>query len=965
MEMASYYCGPEGGPFHFRILRPEEYAAYPLLNREDDGAEGAFVATNYFRTDDENYDELTPAFRLLDLPAGKSASDYELFSSPYDNVADELSQMNPLQYDGGRDLFHFKSENNKYPGNQYIYVRERYTGAVIYQRRVLYLPDTLDVDEYLNMVNELLHIRRELVEFIAKEKDRKRKASISLHTDGSRTHTGDKENRVEDFRRQIKQLGKAVSGIAQRPRFGLNGRKLSSSVVKKIDGRIIQQYVRAPSKKKFTSVVGEQTYDIYENRWIANQLAMLKKYLIDCGQFGEEDIVAQQNALAKEKQRLLSQYPQFADWDAFFEDIKLKYNNIRDHYSKESVQKKLDSVIACEDEGLIAGKRMILKKDNSESNQDDLFYLESPRSSIYIRQDNILSRYSYKGIVIVDGMEYPFKSLYVKSNNINVQAYFYGYFERLKHNSKSGEILDFAGNYYLKAGELHIENILVDAPDDVEETIAAFKEQYVKDNYDAQVYVKRLYSPYNHIYVGPAYFTAVALHAKEKALSANQAYIRELGNLAQPVTEMLEKPCFQSVLALNGATRREKWQVTQIFTNDVNYRTAANILRKLDKETEFSFVPSADASVQKNTCDLYEYWILYKLLEVLILKTGWQLTHVSVHGQKKNREYIYSVLRTFLGDEGKSRGELKGMKISLQHQLHGSEENVEMDLYYNVRISDIFPDAGGQHADPNAGLLTPDYFIKLRLAGKEIYIILDAKYRKYADMSGDEGKYWYWLNDDIKGVCWDKYINRLRDYGVDVAAAFIIHCDDTIENQHDKYVDFGGNVRKEFKNEPYMEAIKSMFAVSGDNAVTLLPKHRVGAFYMRPRGRERENHTEKNIIAFFSMLMEHFLAANMTRRTGESFLQMLRNEEPHGSLKESLYFTCWHCGCTETNVEELKTSGGFAKYYITCPKCHEFWVKSHCYAGGHHNLVKHMFNYNAHRDDDNWFVVCPTCGNGD
>jgi len=73
---------------------------------------------------------------------------------------------------------------------------------------------------------------------------------------------------------------------------------------------------------------------------------------------------------------------------------------------------------------------------------------------------------------------------------------------------------------------------------------------------------------------------------------------------------------------------------------------------------------------------------------------------------------------------------------------------------------------------------------------------------------------------------------------------------------------------------------------------------------------------------------------------------------------------CWSCGCEIIDIEINYTESGYEKYYYTCTSCNEFWVKSHCGYRGH-KLIKHYNNYHRQPKDYSWFLVCPTCRDGE
>lgn len=358
------------------------------------------------------------------------------------------------------------------------------------------------------------------------------------------------------------------------------------------------------------------------------------------------------------------------------------------------------------------------------------------------------------------------------------------------------------------------------------------------------------------------------------------------------------------------------WEMTQIFTNDKNYNAAYKLLLDMDKRYDFTLEVTDEFIIHEKLDKLYEYWILAKILEYLVIAQGW-----------KTREASPSrILRNFLQQDTMSKSNC----ISLHHEgIH----DLKLDIYYDTPVKEsVGVSAGAQ--DPHADELKPDFLFRLSCNEKTLYFILDAKYRDYAAMDGcsenvvNQQDHTYWWKFDMNDVCYKKYFKRLSRVGVPVYAAFIAHSD---KKGMSKYVTYDANHDKR---------CESLFGASQFND-SQLEMCRIGSFYIVPNGCNNEsegfNQSRQNLQAFFQMLCEDYAGA---------------------------WSQCWQCGSTDVEEEVLHTKNGYKKYHLRCRECHAFWVKTHCLSCGT-DLVKHDFNHYVESvPGEHWMVLCPSCGAG-
>lgn len=269
----------------------------------------------------------------------------------------------------------------------------------------------------------------------------------------------------------------------------------------------------------------------------------------------------------------------------------------------------------------------------------------------------------------------------------------------------------------------------------------------------------------------------------------------------------------------------------------------------------------------------------------------------------KNYDNAIQCIDHFLG--ASNNGELTGFKAQLVLNSWVIEILYEPTIY-------ILKDGTTSHE--KTVKRTPDYVFRIYQNG--IFrgnVYLDAKHKNFIDQGEEE------LKKELLKTAINKYGKMIPiDFGENTLASFLIHSD----------ISYG--MSKEQSGENYYAYYnRNLFPNALQNS-DANEAHKYGAIYLLPSA----THAFKN---WFRMLMEF--------RLGE-------------------YTKCWTCGCLDNvEVEERFTINGYPKYYFTCKKCGEFWVRVHCHYG--HKIIKHSNNY--HRQvfhNYSWYTVCPTCGDG-
>ena len=370
--------------------------------------------------------------------------------------------------------------------------------------------------------------------------------------------------------------------------------------------------------------------------------------------------------------------------------------------------------------------------------------------------------------------------------------------------------------------------------------------------------------------------TLQSLRAQLQALQINLAVS------PNKILEILDK-CLALSVFEGVENCNEKWRMTQIFSNDLNYRRAYLKLKSLDEIFDFSFDANEKSFPSAKMFQIYEWWILAKIVEFLVVKLKWQ-----------NDGTFAEILRGLFNNLENT----KNAKIKLTHE----NSKMQMEIFYNTEINESLNITGCN--------LRPDYLFKVKSEGAEKIFILDAKYRNYDKQGAD-----YLKEKDLRGVCFERYIQTIKKYtGKEISMAFIVHSDKTQgKNFLGKYVIYNG---ANFTN------------LNG-------ARQQIGAFYFLPNVEK----SEINLSLFLKLMFEYFM---------------------------DKWQICWECGAAKVEIKEIPLSR-YSKYYVRCENCGAFWVNNYCDECAKKNertaLIKHAVNYHIEpRRNNNWYVSCPKCG---
>ncbi|NLU07408.1 MAG: DUF2357 domain-containing protein [Clostridiales bacterium] len=210
--------------------------------------------------------------------------------------------------------------------------------------------------------------------------------------------------------------------------------------------------------------------------------------------------------------------------------------------------------------------------------------------------------------------------------------------------------------------------------------------------------------------------------------------------------------------------KKVNFKSSQIFANDKNYSKVFKNLMKL-KENNLIYDPLGENHVfVRDTQNIYEYWCLFKMINILVNIQRWKL---------KKSKSIVQELNRYLNKKGSSK--IEGFTVELEHSLKtflGYEpRNIELEILFNKSL------------DTNIGKFrTPDFTFKFSIENESWYVYMDAKYRNYSEQGEKQ-----WLRD-IEEVAIGKYINEFEGTDHPAKASFIIHSDDKSE----KFIEYGG-----------------------------------------------------------------------------------------------------------------------------------------------------------------------------
>ena len=765
------------------------------------------------------------------------------------------------------------------------------------------LPSSIDYEDYIEMIEDLISIREDIVT-----------------TDGGKVGIGKQwELKRDNFVSCIDNIYNHIIQINNNPssKLSLENTKTSYNKMKKIKSKTIIEKSMYPYKDKYTTTVGKEDLNIYENQIIKYSLVQIKdkieKYKLEI----EKNIYYNSNYLNKVKSDIVN---------LFGESILSKKNKLQQAININNLE--INKIIS------------INEYDKTPYNQDNInviFDIQSNLDRLPIDNeinltinysqntneftlkfeskyyddinyynmydfDSCRNRFFYKKITDKEFKTIKFttrkinltyttkdirkiKFIYDKLTNRNAKWIRFNVIAKRQNNYANLDPLIKEESIYKKN-----KSILINCED-----INSIDEQQVPSytDKDLKKFIETNIANLNRENEQEKLGFIDSLDNKILNLEdkKNKFYTDKLlDQTLDKIDKLLNLKFIRDV-----KIQKDILKPTQVFINDFSYNKVFRELKKLNKKVRFLDSVSPDMYFLKSTADIYENWCLYKIVNILINELGWKLN---------NKESLLKDIDKLLKHTGKFNKHC--VKIELEHNIKNNEK-ITLDLIYEGKI----------YYDENK-YKTPDFqfiFRSRTIGEKRVY--LDAKYRNYKEQGSSM------FLKDINNVAIGKYYVPFIGTPNNSEVSFIVHSD-----KNEKFECFGGNhiienyQIKDIKKDNVLlkDAVKN--------------NHRFGAFYLLPS-------YSFNINKFLRMILEYHLG---------------------------MYNICWSCGEVEDiKVEEKKTAGGYTKYHFTCNKCNEFWVKNHCRTPSqHHKLIKHIDNYHSINENkkDPWYVTCPICFNG-
>lgn len=737
---------------------------------------------------------------------------------------------------------------------------------------IIVKPSSLTYDDYLKMIRDLREIREDIVV-----------------NNNSKISVGQRYiNKRDNIEKTIKDLELAINKINNKPKSKLESEYVRKKYnqINKITNKTLLEKSMYPYKNSFTAIDYKESFDIYENRILKQVLINLREKIKEYEEFYEDYVSGEEryNYKIRERFKTIAKVS-IEERKEIIEKKKIKYT------------KRFEEIINQNIKAITSNSELIVFK-NGDINKDKLSIEYDNNTNSFILRftpgDDIIGD-ELNGIIGRENIYGKFLDISLKTNNINEMIFLVNSLEEKKIIQGRGTriLIKFNRKSYYKPNKrvyLYMDSIQsidgIPVKTYSEEEKREFFERYFDDKNDEEN-LNMLDS----------------IIKKEKDIrNLKEKFINDNSweSLKRKVDDIISLPIFRNV-------NHEKINIlrpSQIFINDNYYRKAYKAIKKYNEKVSIIDMKSPESILVKSTCDIYEIWCLFKIVQLLIINQKWILIN--------------------------DKNVLKDIDCFLNKKDPYSEKKVEFKFTkslknkYKLYLSLVYE---GQVKYDGDKYKTPDYqFIyTVRNGDNEVVdtmrVYLDAKYRNYID----QGYKTY--SDDIKTVAIDKYIKTFEETINNATCSMIVH-----SHKDDKYVNWGAD------NTERLRLI--------NETNTKLRAHGYGSFYLIPSDLS-------NLNKFLRLLPEYHLNIS-----GDYYDE---SEQLKG------YNICWQCGEVENIDTKIKyTKGGNLKYHYKCKSCNEFWVKNHCFGSTYHKLIKHRDNYHLLNNNTNnpWHLICPICGDG-
>ncbi|OLS37735.1 nuclease domain-containing protein [Bacillus sp. MRMR6] len=770
-----------------------------------------------------------------------------------------------------------------------------------------FVPSSLPIDDYEEMVADLYRIREDIV------RDDRNIARVGINS----------SKVVMDLQEQLKKLKIAIKQINASPHstLELQTTKKKPQNHGRFDFRMeIEQYIN-PGKPIYRSRELKPVVATFENMLIKQMLGDLVQYATAMGSkeittksllnsvLNEREVYFRKSDL--EIQRLLGSVDKVED--------KKTYNQVHNKLNKD-MQQYLD-----EENSIRGAIKVSADYNNIPSLQSNTEYIElilemngplTSNNQYYHRQSNqgLAAQLKYdrrqrhlrvRNYVIKNQPKIPngsyFGTIFLSSEHVQSHLRFYKAFceesqlesinqpmtiqicgmvrkqpngiDTVSTTRQFDDYLDYTFDF-VYISSIQVDGIDIDIPSD-KKSLNAFL--------DSELPIMM-----NNADQSEDAFMRLKQLEKLQSLTNQMEEIHSVSKKYDELKEVAEELLNLNLFSKLELKERLPVKPTQLFLHNPTYRVAWQAMQRIKYELSASlYVQQNQRQVSTGKVEyIFEVWTLYKIIHVLTMEMGWKL-----EGNKN----VTACLDQYMV-AGSEKG-LQNFSATLYWQ------HWELEIYYEPKIN-----------LPFENYLTPDFVFKFKKNGSTMgLVILDAKYRNY-ESQGIE----HWVKD-INDIAITKYGNMQSidpKWQFPIMASGILHSDVKIsEDAEDKY-----NPYHVMYNETLFNT-----NLSEEKA------HKYGSIYMIPS----KTYIFKN---WFRLIMEYHLGEHKV---------------------------CWNCGeSKEVQERQLLTQYGYPKYYYTCHCCNEFWVKVHC-RSNRHKIIKHMNNYHLQVENRRkWWVICPSCGDG-
>lgn len=671
-----------------QVLLPDDYKEGTILG---DDAEYWQIYTHYRGMNSSSFNNI--AFEIIDANVDEQINLY--LSHKSNPSIEELN--NRLSYDSNSELYFDEPDVTveydkkkmklqlKYSGNLsktavghntagqfYVHAMNSNDEIVCRSPKIKVLPSSLSEDDYLEILNDLIKIKEDLI--IDKE------SKVSL--------TGKWGYRKELIEECIRQIMQPIQLINANPAQTLipEVAKVKRSGIKKDTARTLIDKVVFPQKKYLQYKVQKKSIDIYENQIIKYTLIQLRKKIKEYSEREEiegnhkindnnlEIEIFEERYGASASSHIIEFNQQIKKWQdkiknhiehrnkgLDFPDLpkEVKYGGITVSISEN----KLPDILLNVDRGAwqLTIKECKWKKGNLDQTiLGDLLILSRDITSIGYIIESIENMDADGAYIEYSGVE--------ETNNIIFMSEIQ--FDSFKNaNNSTCDLLKIA-TYFHDPYTLESMQKLTE----IEEK----KEWLMK-----------------------------LIEKKESDVQLN---VTNWDKVILEIDKLLSLELFSEISTVAG-----KWTPTQIFASDPKYMTVWNRLTSLNEELDYmqSYEEPLKNYIQlAKTQDIYENWCYFKMIHFLVTEQGWRIDSPEELAKQIDNSLI------------ERRGTQYKIKCTLKHS-NSNESEITLNVYYEHKLNtNKLSDAP----------LKPDYHFEFEIKGRKHNIYADAKYKNYLEM---------------------------------------------------------------------------------------------------------------------------------------------------------------------------------------------------------------------------------------